>query len=169
MFTYVSILAGAIIGYAVGGFILPSAEGSALGGRFVLAMLGALVGWWGASFAGGRVAIAWDEGVTQVRSPGEFDALVSKSADEPLLVDFYANWCPPCRRGAPNINALAKEGRRVAVVNVDDNPTLARRFGVSSIPTLFVLRNGEVVQQAQGYHSAEDLRHLVEAAGPTGD
>jgi thioredoxin len=166
MVTYLAILAGAVIGYWASGLFLSPAEGGALGGRFVLALLGGLVGWWAASFAGGRYPITWAEEVTHVRTPDDFNALLVHSAREPVLVDFYANWCPPCRRGAPNINALAKEGKRVAVVNIDENPTLARRFQVAAVPTMLILREGDVALQVRGYHSADALRGLVERAAP---
>lgn len=161
MITFVAILAGVALGYAAGALFMPASEGASMGGRVALSALGGLVGWWGASLAGGREPIVWASEVAQVRSTQDFENLVAASDREPILVDFYANWCPPCRRAAPGINDLAKEGRRVAVVNVDENPALAQRFDVSVIPTLLILRGGEVAAQTQGYHSPEDLRRML--------
>jgi thioredoxin 1 len=71
----------------------------------------------------------------------------------PVLVDFWAEWCPPCRMIAPSIDALATaySGRaKVGKLNVDENPAVAQAFGVRSIPTLLVLKRGKVVDQQIG-------------------
>ena len=86
-------------------------------------------------------------------------------APGPLLVDFWAAWCPPCRRLAPTLDRLAAElfGRlTVAKLDVDRAPELSARYGVVSIPTLLVFVNGEVVDRAVGALPIEDLRKLVE-------
>ena len=69
-----------------------------------------------------------------------------KASDKPVLIDFYADWCMPCRRLAPIIDQIAEECPEYVIckVNVDDEPALASQFGVSSIPTLVVIRNGEL-------------------------
>ena len=74
-------------------------------------------------------------------------------AHGPVLVDFWAEWCPPCRMIAPSIDALATgySGRaKVGKLNVDENPAVAQTFGVRSIPTLLVLKGGKVVDQQIG-------------------
>jgi thioredoxin 1 len=74
-------------------------------------------------------------------------------AEGPVLVDFWAEWCPPCRMIAPSIDALATaySGRaKVGKLNVDENPAVAQAFGVRSIPTLLVLKRGKVVDQQIG-------------------
>ena len=74
-------------------------------------------------------------------------------ADGPVLVDFWAEWCPPCRMIAPAVDALATAytGRaKVAKLNIDENPDLAHAFGVRSIPTLLVFKGGQVVDQQIG-------------------
>jgi thioredoxin 1 len=74
-------------------------------------------------------------------------------AEGPVLVDFWAEWCPPCRMIAPSIDALATaySGRaKVGKVNVDENPAVAMAFGVRSIPTLLVFKDGKVVDQQIG-------------------
>ncbi|MBE6604598.1 MAG: thioredoxin [Ruminococcaceae bacterium] len=74
------------------------------------------------------------------------------SSQKPVLIDFYADWCGPCRMLAPTIDEIAAERDDVKVckVNVDEQGDLAARFGVMSIPSLFVLKNGEIVAQSLG-------------------
>jgi thioredoxin 1 len=99
----------------------------------------------------------------------ETEVLGSK---EPVLVDFWAVWCPPCRMIAPTIEALAVEyaGRvKVAKVNVDDNEELAARYDIRSIPTLLVFREGRVVDQRVGALPRSELVPLLDrqlAAAP---
>lgn len=81
-----------------------------------------------------------------------FEAEVLKS-NQPIIVDFWAEWCGPCKMLAPVLDEIAREqsGRvKVAKVNVDTNPTLAARFGIQSIPTLLYFVNGEAKEQTVG-------------------
>ncbi len=81
----------------------------------------------------------------------DFDAEIQK--DTPILVDFWASWCGPCRMLAGTIEQIAKESDgsyRVGKVNVDEQPELAERYGVMSIPTLIIFRNGEIINQSVG-------------------
>ena len=76
----------------------------------------------------------------------------TKAESKTVLLDFYADWCGPCRMVAPIVHEIADERDDIVVgkINVDEQPELAMQFGVMSIPTLVVMRNGEVVNQAMG-------------------
>ncbi|MGI9615654.1 MAG: thioredoxin [Acidimicrobiales bacterium] len=103
------------------------------------------------------------ENVTQLNET-TFDEVVNSSA-EPVVVDFWAEWCGPCKMVAPILDEIAveQEGKvRVTKLNVDDVPAIAQRYGVMSIPTMLVFKDGEVDKRIVG---AKPKAQLIEELG----
>ena len=86
-------------------------------------------------------------------------------SDKPVLVDFWAEWCAPCRMLAPTVAAVAEhygENASVVKLNVDDNPSTAQRYGIKGIPTLILFRDGKEVERVVGATSKESISRMVE-------
>lgn len=87
-----------------------------------------------------------------------------KASDKPVLLDFYADWCGPCRMVSPLVDEIAEENAQYLVgkINVDEEPELAQAFGVSSIPTLVVIKNGKITQKSVGARPKSQILAMLE-------
>jgi thioredoxin 1 len=111
---------------------------------------------------GDEVSMASEK--VQTLTDGNFDQSVVKSP-QPVLVDFWAEWCGPCRRLAPTVDELATDydGRiTVGKLNVDDNPNTAFRYSIRGIPTLLLFKGGQIVEQIVGLADKDSLKRLID-------
>jgi thioredoxin 1 len=86
-------------------------------------------------------------------------------SDKPVLVDFWAPWCAPCRMLAPTVNAVAEkysETARVVKLNVDDNPAVSQRYGIKGIPTLILFKGGKEEERVVGATSKEAISRMID-------
>ena len=93
-----------------------------------------------------------------------FENDVLKS-DVPVLVDFWAAWCAPCRMLAPTVEAVAEKyasSARVVKLNVDDNPSVSQRFGIKGIPTLILFKDGQEAGRLVGAHEKDQIAALID-------
>ena len=95
-------------------------------------------------------------------NPNNFHSEVINS-DQKVLLDFWAPWCGPCRMVLPLVEEIAKERSDIKVgkINVDENPELAARFGVTSIPTLMVMEHGQIISQAKGARPKKAILNML--------
>ena len=104
-----------------------------------------------------------NEFVTEV-SDHSFENDVLK-ADQPVLVDFWAAWCAPCRMLAPTVDAVAEKyngSAKVVKVNVDENPSVSQRFGIKGIPTLILFKGGKEEERVVGATSQESISRMID-------
>ena len=105
-------------------------------------------------------------GATKPVTDATFEADVLKS-DKPVIVDYWAEWCGPCRQVSPILEEIASEHDEIQVVklNVDDNPKTSQRYGIMNIPTMSVFKNGEVIKEIVGAKPksrlATELREVI--------
>ncbi|ENZ7246923.1 thioredoxin [Enterococcus hirae] len=95
------------------------------------------------------------------------DTTFNEETDKGLvLIDFWATWCGPCRMQAPILDQLSEEYDedefRIVKMDVDENPQTSQQFGIMSIPTLLLKKDGQVVEKAVGVHSKEQLRQMID-------
>ncbi|GJL79605.1 MAG: thioredoxin [Nitrospinaceae bacterium] len=97
-------------------------------------------------------------------SDAEFEASVIQNG-KPVIVDFWAEWCQPCKMLAPTVEEIANEYEDqilVTKLNVDDNPSTATKYGIRGIPTLLFFKDGKVAQQIVGVKSKAEIKKIVE-------
>ena len=104
--------------------------------------------------------------MTKAITDATFEA---ETKDGLVLIDFWATWCGPCRMQAPILEQLSAEipedELKIVKIDVDENLATARQFGIMSIPTLLFKKNGQVVKQVAGVHTAAQIKRIVEELG----
>ena len=99
-----------------------------------------------------------------VVTDAEFDSTVLQS-ETPVVLDFWAEWCQPCKMLAPTVEEIAGEYEdkvKVGKLNVDDNPNTATKYGIRGIPTLLFFKGGQVVQQITGVKSKTEIQKIID-------
>lgn len=98
----------------------------------------------------------------KLNSTEDYKSLLDQ--DKPIILDFYADWCPPCKAQLPILEKFAEKYKgqvEVAKINVDEQKELAQQFRVRNIPTIVLIKDGEIVHQKPGLHRAAELERLV--------
>jgi len=152
---------GGLVGAMIGGMFAFSAGSRSPGDQTTLSVSEASVP---------AAAKTGPTGPVHIGSAEDFDRIVQK-ANQPVLVDFYADWCGPCRMLAPIVEKLAKDYQDrviVAKVNVDSLPAIASRYGIQGIPAVFVFDKGKEVQRLVGVQSQSTYAKVLDKLlGPT--
>lgn len=92
-----------------------------------------------------------------------YDEII-KDSKLPVLIDFYADWCAPCKMAAPIVEQLAKENRneaKICKINIDEEPELARIFNVSGIPTFIVIKDNKIINRVTGLRNRQELKNML--------
>ena len=103
-------------------------------------------------------------GKVVVVTDAEFESTVLQS-DKPVILDFWAEWCQPCKMLSPTVEEIAGEYEdavKVGKLNVDDNPGTATKYGIRGIPTLLFFKGGQVVQQLVGVKSKSEIKKVID-------
>ena len=101
-----------------------------------------------------------------VITDAEFDSSVLQS-EKPVVLDFWAEWCQPCKDLAPTVEEIAGEYEdqiKVGKLNVDDNPSTATKYGIRGIPTLLFFKGGQVVQQITGVKPKAEIKKIIDGS-----
>ena len=111
-----------------------------------------------------KIKVKSEELIMSVKSVNKANFEEIKRSEKPVLLDFYADWCGPCRMVSPIVDEIAEERDDIVVgkINVDEQPQLAEQFEVFSIPTLVVLKNGKVVNQSAGARPKAQILAMLE-------
>ena len=103
-------------------------------------------------------------GKVVVVTDAEFESTVLQS-DKPVILDFWAEWCQPCKMLSPTVEEIAGEYEdtvKVCKLNVDDNPNTATKYGIRGIPTLLFFKGGQVIQQLVGVKSKSEIKKIID-------